>query len=295
MPPWLVPEVLVARLVQLIGPLVGGLLFLIGVEFSHAMTSVSAMAYVIKIAGLLVVATTAFPCGLLVVISLLAARVQGADRQGEGESDRTIGTLLRGPVKECGIALALVGFGAGFGAWLSAEAIQVDELWLPSSSNTLLVLMILIGVDLASIRLRREILSWRTLCVPASVILGSILGGFAVHLATGEDLRVMLALSSGFGWFSLSSTLIAGLSNEVHGATALIIDLGRELVAIVLLYLFGQRQARLGIAAAGATAMDSTLPIVRQACPSEELPIALVSGFVLTLTAPFLITAILAH
>lgn len=290
---WLLPAKAIPALAGLIGPMVWCLLFLIGMEFAGALASLNAVGYVLKIAALLIVATTAVPCLLLVG----AARL----RKGAGKNEATSWrkrapfdvALVRATLKECGAAMAMVCAGVASSVGLSAAGVTMDGLWLPSSSVILLSLIMLIGIDLAGFNVGRKVLSWAAICVPSAVVAGSIIGGAAVHLITGEDIRVLLALSSGFGWFTLSSTLVGTLSGELHGAIALVVDLGREMSAIVLLYLFGQQRANLGIAAAGATAMDSTLPIVRQACPSDAIPVALVSGFILTITAPFLITALL--
>ncbi|MEM4521378.1 MAG: LysO family transporter, partial [Candidatus Bathyarchaeia archaeon] len=46
------------------------------------------------------------------------------------------------------------------------------------------------------------------------------------------------------------------------------------------------------IAIGGATAMDTTLPIITRFCGQDSIIIALTSGFILTLIAPFTITAI---
>ncbi|MGH8037954.1 MAG: lysine exporter LysO family protein [Stenotrophomonas sp.] len=289
---WLLPAKSAPVLISLIGPMVWCLLFLIGVEFAGALASLDAIGYVLRIAALLVAATTAAPCLLL----MSAARLLKGVRNDKPSSRRSAGfdlVAVGAPLKECGTAVAMVCAGVAVSAGLSAAGVAMDDLWLPSSSVMLLSLIVLIGIDLAGFSIGRKMLSWAVICVPLAVIAGSIIGGAAVHLITGEDIRVLLALSCGFGWFTLSSTLVGSLSGELHGAIALVVDLGRELSAIVLLYLFGQHRASLGIAAAGATAMDSTLPIVRQACPSDAIPVALVSGFILTITAPFLITALL--
>lgn len=290
---WLLPVKAIPVLIGLIGPMVWCLLFLVGVEFAGALASLDAIGYVLRIAALLVVATTAVPCLLLIG----AARLQKGAGRNEATSWRKHArfdlALARAPLKECGTALAMVCAGVASSVGLSAAGVAMDGLWLPPSSLMLLSLIVLIGIDLAGFSIGRKVLSWAVICVPLAVIGGSIIGGAAVHLITGEDIRVLLALSSGFGWFTLSSTLVGSPSGELHGAIALVVDLGRELSAIVLLYLFGQQRANLGIAAAGATAMDSTLPIVRQACPSDAIPVALVSGFILTITTPFLITALL--
>jgi len=49
-----------------------------------------------------------------------------------------------------------------------------------------------------------------------------------------------------------------------------------------------------GLAAAGATAMDSSLPIIKQVCSPSVIPMAMVSGFLLTLLAPFMMSLFLA-
>ena len=71
-------------------------------------------------------------------------------------------------------------------------------------------------------------------------------------------------------------------------------DLFRELVAILLMYVIGQRWAEIAIGTGGATTMDTTLPIVKQTCPPAALPLALVSGFFLTLLAPITMNLFLA-
>ncbi|MDQ0666251.1 lysine exporter LysO family protein [Pseudomonas sp. W2I6] len=277
----LLPDKVVARLVSLISPLVWGLLFLIGTEFGEVVSSLDAVGYVLKTSSLVAVATTVVPCMLLLGLAAL----RGAGR----EPGRVASFDMHGaaaPLKECFIALLMVALGVLF---TYAES-TVASLWLPPSNVMLMVLIFLVGLDLSSIKLGRDWISWGVLCVPIAVVIGSILGAYAVHFITGEDIRLLLALSTGFGWFTLSSVLVGGLSGEVHGATALLADLGRELIAIALLYLVGGFHPKVGIAAAGATALDSTLPIVRQTCHCDTLPTALMSGLILTVLAPFFIT-----
>ena len=40
--------------------------------------------------------------------------------------------------------------------------------------------------------------------------------------------------------------------------------------------------------------MDSSLPIIKQACSPSVIPMAMVSGFLLTLLAPFMMSLFLA-
>jgi hypothetical protein len=107
-------------------------------------------------------------------------------------------------------------------------------------------------------------------------------------------LKAGLALSSGYGWFSLSSVMVAEALGKAYGTMALSIDLLRELLAFVILYALGRWWPLVGLAAAGATAMDSSLPIIKQACSPSVIPMAMVSGFLLTLLAPFMMSLFLA-
>ena len=278
---------IIYRLVRLISPLIWALLFLVGAEFGEIVSSLGVMEYVLKISLLVTLFTTAFPCLLL---GLISYRRRGlVVKQIDGHLPLDAHALVK-PLMECLIALSMVALGVLFNLAIAYIEYPDAKRWLPSSHYLLMVLIFLVGLDLSSVKLERNWISWKALSVPLFVVMGSILGAYSVHLITGEDLRVLLALSTGFGWFTLSSVMIGALSGDTHGAIALFVDLGRELISIVLLYLFGRQWPRVGIAAAGATALDSTLPIVRQACSTEVLPIALVSGFILTLLAPFFIT-----
>ncbi|WP_235801967.1 lysine exporter LysO family protein [Halopseudomonas pelagia] len=129
-----------------------------------------------------------------------------------------------------------------------------------------------------------------TLAVPAFVVVGSLLGAMVASWITGESLKTSFALSSGFGWFTLSSVLIGDTLGQTYGTMALMTDLFRELLAIVLLYAIGRHDPQVSIGSAGATALDSTLPIIKQACSPDAVPMALVSGFLLTILAPVFIT-----
>lgn len=290
----LLPANAASRLVSFIGPLVWMLLFLIGTEFGAALSSLESIGYVIRTSVLLITATTAVPCLLLMGLALSNRRkgLDQARRVARGRFRVDMSSLLA-PLKECVIALMLVAAGVLLRLALGEGESSALVRWVPSSNLALMVLIVLVGVDLTNVKVGRGWMSWDILSVPATVVAGSLIAAGGVHLLTGEDLQLLMALSTGFGWFTLSSALIGSLSSELHGATALFVDLGRELVAIVLLYLLGKRSPKLGIASAGATAMDSTLPIVRQACSAEALPVALTSGFILTILAPFFITAFL--
>ncbi|MBB3189500.1 uncharacterized membrane protein YbjE (DUF340 family) [Halomonas cerina] len=78
------------------------------------------------------------------------------------------------------------------------------------------------------------------------------------------------------------------------GGIAFLNDLTRELVAFVLIPLVIRRHAALAIGYGGATAMDFTLPVIQQHGGVACVPIAVVSGFLLSLLSPPLILFLLS-
>lgn len=261
-----------------IAPVVWIILWVIGVEtgavladFQHSQTLLyQAFSY----AGL---------SSLLVFVALWPLSLASSKRLASEDRWRA---LLR-PIKECFLAFSLLALGA-FSAQLSFTAQPMItpllhiELWL-------YVLLFLIGIELAQVRISRAWLSWNTVKIPVLTVLASWLAGGLLSLLWGERLQIALALVSGFGWFSLTGALHTQFLNQHYAALALFTDLMRELMGIMVVFVFGRRAMQASVAVCGATAADSTLPFVRQACDSSAIPVALVSGLVLTLLAPVLV------
>ena len=66
------------------------------------------------------------------------------------------------------------------------------------------------------------------------------------------------------------------------------IELVRELVALVMIPLIIHSRPSVAIGYAGATAMDFTLPVIQSTGGVRCVPIAIVSGFILSLLVPIL-------
>ena len=224
----------------------------------------------------------------------------GADLGGTGAASRQRERLSLAqqlslawpPLREALIALGMVALGALL--FLAQQRLGLESLALPSSNAFLLLMIGIIGADLAQIRLSRQWVSPAMLALPGLVVVGSMLGGALVAWLADVPLKAGLALSSGYGWFSLSSVMVAEALGKAYGTMALSIDLLRELLAFVILYAVGRWWPLVGLAAAGATAMDSSLPIIKQVCSPSVIPMAMVSGFLLTLLAPFMMSLFLA-
>lgn len=183
---------------------------------------------------------------------------------------------------------------------------QVPD-WLLSHDLPMIILSLLIlqvGISLGSgtdlrqmVRSLNPRMSLLPLFTIAGTLLFSAIGGLLLH---GRNLSDCLLVGSGFGYYSLSSVLIADLKSAslgVQGATelatvALLANVIREMIALFGTPTLARWGGRLvPISVAGINSMDVCLPmIVRNSSRGEELiPIAILHGIVLEVSVPILI------
>ncbi|MEM3090198.1 MAG: lysine exporter LysO family protein [Candidatus Bathyarchaeia archaeon] len=132
----------------------------------------------------------------------------------------------------------------------------------------------------------------KILVFPLSVALGSIIGGLVGGIILRLDVFASMGVCAGYGWYTLAGPLAGQLFGLKWGAIGFTVNLLRELVTIVTASLAAKLDKYAPIAMGGATAMDTTLPIIIRYCGQDTLITAFSSGFILTVAAPFTITAI---
>jgi uncharacterized membrane protein YbjE (DUF340 family) len=132
----------------------------------------------------------------------------------------------------------------------------------------------------------------KVLIVPVLVILGSILGGLVAGLIFQLDLFGSMAVTAGYGWYTLTGPLLTQMLGTTWGALGFAANFLRELLTIVTITLLVRLDKYAPIASGGATTMDTTLPVIVRYCGSETLITAFSSGFVLSMVAPFTVVAI---
>lgn len=191
------------------------------------------------------------------------------------------------------ISYAFIALVLGYGL---AELVHYFSLNLSISTwNLLLIFMLFIGLDLAYSPLDRSWLNWKIMLVPLGCIIGSLAGALLSSFIIKDiNLKDLIMLSQGYGFYSMSGIVVTELKNAELGSIALMNDLFREIIAILLMYSIGWRYPRSAISAAAATAMDVTLPMVKQACGNDFIPHAMVSGFILSILAPIAISILAA-
>lgn len=190
-----------------------------------------------------------------------------------------------------------------FAAGIAAARMDLLPAWLLSHDVPVYILSALIfqvGIGLgASNDLQRMKQSFGAgmILLPAATIIGTLLFSAAgVFLLGDRSLADCLALGSGFGYYSLSSVLIADMKCAAPDAAelatiALLANIIREMSALFGASLFARWGGRYApISVAGINSMDVCLPtIVREAHDKDVVPLAVTHGMALEVSVPILI------
>ncbi len=125
--------------------------------------------------------------------------------------------------------------------------------------------------------------------VPIGVAVGSLIGAIAVGYLLGYPLNESGAIGSGLGWHTLSSIIIAPYSSELS-VLAFLTNVMREVFAIALIPIIAKRIGFIeAIAPAGATAMDTTLPIISRNTSGDTAILSFSTGLILSMLVPILV------
>ncbi|OEY65798.1 lysine exporter LysO family protein [Marinobacter sp. X15-166B] len=182
--------------------------------------------------------------------------------------------------------LAAVVAGVVMGALILPDLPLVDEV----ATGALMLLLFLIGLQLrnAGLSLRRLLMNRQGLGIAVMLMLSSLLCGVLIAPFYELSLPQMLALTSGFGWYSLSGIVIGDALGPAWGGVAFLNDVLREIIALAVIPLVITARPALAIGYGGATSMDFTLPIIRSSGGLRCVPVAIASGFILSFAAPVL-------
>jgi len=195
--------------------------------------------------------------------------------------------------------LIALGLGIVAGYMNSNYASLISNVWISGyllDFSLILLLFIMgfmFGADKEAVPKMRKA-GLRILGVPFSIALGSIVGGLVGGYLLGINIVGSMAVTAGFGWYTLAGPLVGQLLGANFGALGFVVNFLRELLTIVTIPLAVKIDRDAPIASGGATTMDTTLPIIVKYCGTETLIVAFSSGFVLTVIAPFTITAVAA-
>ena len=225
------------------------------------------------------------------------------ETSGESSVKRFFRSPLAGSLKI--VASFLVGCLAG---WMSLRFLP-DTFSLATfvtenriSTWLLYLLIAQVGLGVGSDPKLKEILKSahpRLLLLPAATIAGTLLFSLLASIAISRwTIPEVMAVGSGFGYYSLSSILITTLKEASIGTLAaaelgtlaLIANILREMTTLVFAPLiakfFGPAAP---IAAGGATTMDVTLPVISRVSGENWIAASMIHGFLVDFSVPWLV------
>ncbi len=156
----------------------------------------------------------------------------------------------------------------------------------------LYLLLFFIGIDIGkndNILNDLKKLNKKVLFLPFITIISSLAGGAVASILLSLSVGESVAISAGMGWYSFSAIELSKISVEL-GGIAFLSNIFRELLAIFLIPIIAKKIGSLeSVSVAGATAMDSVLPIINRSNPAEISIISFYSGLVISIIVPILI------
>ncbi|MGM9766104.1 MAG: lysine exporter LysO family protein [Candidatus Cryptobacteroides sp.] len=194
---------------------------------------------------------------------------------GLGESLVILGFFV------AGICLGLIG------VLKDNSIIHILSFWV------LCALMLMVGISIGG---NPEIISTvrsmnpRLALLPLATVTGTYAGCLLVNLFVGYRTADVLAIGSGFGYYSLSSVLISGSRGAELGTIALISNIIREVFTLLCSPVVAKIAGPLApIAAGGATTADTTLPIISSCCGEKYVVLSVFHGLIVDFSVPFLV------
>lgn len=161
------------------------------------------------------------------------------------------------------------------------------------SSFALNLTLLAVGIDLGH---NREVFGRikktgiKILLIPLSVIIGSFIGGIVASLIYKMPGNLGIAISAGFGWYSLSGIILKDICSVEAGTISFLTNVFKELLAVILIPVIASKLNHFtAISPAGATAMDTTLPLIAEATNEETVVVAFISGAILSSLVPVLV------
>ncbi|SCY98258.1 lysine exporter LysO family protein [Alkaliphilus peptidifermentans] len=156
----------------------------------------------------------------------------------------------------------------------------------------LCLLLFFVGIDIGKqkdILIKIKDMGFKILLVPIMIAFGSIMGAMIGGVLLKMPINEAGAIGAGFGWYSLSAIELSKHSAQL-GTLAFATNVSREVIALITIPSIAKYFGKLEcIAPAGATAMDTTLPIISKSTDGGIAVISFITGVVLSSLVPILV------
>ncbi len=155
----------------------------------------------------------------------------------------------------------------------------------------LMILILIVGVGLkgSGITLKEVLINKRGVQI-SIIFTGVVLSAGVVYSLIMPEVSLFkgLALSSGFGWYSLSAVVMTDNYGAVWGTIALLNDLIREFFSLIFIPFIMRHSISAGVSVGGATSLDFTLPVIQQSGGLAVIPMTISFGFIINIISPIL-------
>lgn len=196
------------------------------------------------------------------------------------------------------VSFFIMGCFFGFNGGVPESLVKSD-----AASWLLYALMLQVGMSLGSDRNLKSIfktLRPKILLLPLATVSGTLLFSALASLFISRwGISDCLAVGSGFGYYSLSSILITDLKAQSLGVQlaaelgiiALMSNVFREIFTLLgaplLVRWFGPFSA---ISAAGATSMDTALPVITRYSGNRYVFVSILHGVLVDMSVPLFVS-----
>lgn len=188
------------------------------------------------------------------------------------------------------VGFFILGIAAGLSGMVPESIIDGDLTFY-----ALCALLLCVGIGIGSDRnivTKFKSLDVRMALLPLGTALGTFAGSLVVSfILSGRSPMDCLAVGSGFGYYSLSSIFITEYKGAELGTIALLANIIREMVTLLLSPVLAKAFGPLApISSGGVTSMDTTLPIIMASSGEQYSAVSIFHGFILDFSIPFLVT-----
>lgn len=188
------------------------------------------------------------------------------------------------------VGFFILGIAAGLSGMVPESIIDGDLTFY-----ALCALLLCVGIGIGSDRnivTKFKSLDVRMALLPLGTALGTFAGSLVVSfILSGRSPLDCLAVGSGFGYYSLSSIFITEYKGAELGTIALLANIIREMITLLLSPVLAKVFGPLApISSGGVTSMDTTLPIIMASSGEQYSAVSIFHGFILDFSIPFLVT-----
>ena len=163
------------------------------------------------------------------------------------------------------------------------------------SNYILPVMMFFVGIgiggDIKSLYVPIKKYKLKIILIPLATIFGSIIITALISPLFDITTKETIAIGSGFGYYSLSAIFLNKLAGYEIGMMPLISNMTREITALLFIPILARYCGKLApISAAGATSIDTTLPIIAKSCGEQFIVISIFHGILVDISVPIIIS-----